>query len=415
MLQRLARSQEQTVWFSLWDKVWDGDNLDQAILKVILNDGSAGVDGQTTQQLSQDWISEREQLKAQLRQGQYQPQPARRVWIPKPGTQEQRPLGVPCVGDRVVETALLHVLEPIFERDFAAQSYGFRPGRSCLHALERVESLLQSGHTWIVDVDLKSYFDTIPQDRLLELVQKRVQDGRILELLKAYLRAGIMEAGQDWQPTERGTPQGSVISPLLSNIYLNPLDHLMARQGYEMIRYADDLVACCRSEAQAQQALATLTAWVGQAGLKLHPTKTRIVNAALKGGFDFLGYHFERYQEGRGMKWPRQKSQKKLRDRLRELLPRGRSGSVSQILGEIKTILKGWYGYFKYSHPSAMQRVDEWVRERIRHILRRRQKRQGMVKGRERVEYPNRWFAEQGLFSLKNAQAQWMQSLAGTH
>lgn len=410
MLQRRAQSQEQTVWFSLWDKVWNGDNLSQAIMKVILNAGSAGVDGQSTQQLSQDWTAEQEQLQAQLRQGTYRPQPARRVWIPKPGTTEQRPLGIPCVRDRVVETALLHVLEPIFERDFAAQSYGFRPGRSCLHALERVESLLQSGYTWIVDVDLKSYFDTIPQDRLMALVQKRVQDGKVLGLLQAYLRAGILEAGEHWQPTEQGTPQGSVISPLLSNIYLNPLDHQMAQQGYEMVRYADDLVVCCSSEAQANQALATLSAWVGQAGLKLHPTKTRIVNATHKGGFDFLGYHFERYQGGSGMKWPRQKSQKKLRERLRERLGRGRSGSVSHIIAQINPILKGWYGYFKFSLPSAMLRVDEWVRERIRHILRRRHKRHGMVKGRERTEYPLHWFVERGLFSLKRAQACWLQS-----
>jgi RNA-directed DNA polymerase len=415
MLQRLAQSQEHTVWFSLWDKVWKQDNLSQAILKVILKAGSAGVDGQTTQQWSQDWTAEQEQLQAQLQQGTYRPQPARRVWIPKPGTSEQRPLGIPCVRDRVVETALLHVLEPIFERDFAAQSYGFRPGRSCLHALERVESLLQSGHTWIVDVDLKSYFDTIPQDRLMALVQRRVQDGKVLGLLQAYLQAGILEAGQNWQPTEQGTPQGSVISPLLSNIYLNPLDHQMAQQGYEMVRYADDLVVCCPSEAQAHQALATLSAWVSQAGLKLHPTKTRIVNAARKGGFDFLGYHFERYQEGSGAKWPRPKSQKKLRDRLREHLARGRSGSVSQIIAEINPILKGWYGYFKFSLPSAMLRVDEWVRERIRHILRRRHKRRGMVKGRERTEYPIHWFAERGLFSLKLTQALWLQSLTGTH
>lgn len=416
MLQRLAQSQEQTVWYSLWDKVWAGDNLDQAILKVIVNGGSAGVDGQTTQQLSEQWTEQRDQLQAQLRQGSYQPQPARRVWIPKPGSpNESRPLGIPCVRDRAVERALVHVLEPIFERDFAAHSYGFRPGRGCLQALERVEHLLQQGYTWIVDVDLKSYFDTIPQDRLMALVQQRIQDGKVLNLLQAYLQAGIMESGKGWQPTEQGTPQGAVLSPLLSNIYLNPLDHYMAQLGYEMIRYADDLVVCCQSEAQAQQALAHLSAWVSQAGLQLHPTKTRLVNAARKGGFDFLGYHFERYQEGKGSKWPRPKSQKKLRDRLREHLKRNRSGSVSQIAAEINPILKGWFGYFKYSLPSAMIRVDEWVRERIRHILRRRQKRRGMVKGRERTEYPIRWFVEQGLFSLKNAQARWLQSLVGTH
>jgi RNA-directed DNA polymerase len=159
MLNRLADSQEQTVWFSLWDKVWHSDNLSQAMLEVILNGGSAGVDGQTTGQIRENWTKELERLQGELRQDQYHPQPARRVWIPKPGTKEQRPLGVPVVRDRVVQAALRHVLEPIFERDFAEQSYGFRPGRNCLDALQRVEELLTNGYTWVVDVDLKSYLD----------------------------------------------------------------------------------------------------------------------------------------------------------------------------------------------------------------------------------------------------------------
>jgi len=415
MLKRLVESQEQTVWYSLWDKVWQTDNLDQAILGVILNRGSAGVDGQTTGQLKADWSQQRGQLQQELRGGHYRPHPARRAWIPKLGSTELRPLGIPAVRDRVVQTALLAVLEPIFERDFAEQSYGFRPGRGCLQALARVESLLQGGHTWIVDADLKAYFDTIPHDRLMALVQQRVADGKVLELLERYLAAGVLASGKDWQPSEQGTPQGAVISPLLANLYLNPLDHAMAGQGYEMVRYADDFVVCVRTEAEARTALAEIGHWVQAAGLTLHPDKTRIVNAADKGGFDFLGYHFEQYRAGGGKKWPRQKSQQKLRERLRSQLPRGRSGSLRQIVAELNPILRGWYGYFKYSLPSAMQRVDEWVRERMRHIIRRRHKRQGMVRGRERTEYPNPWFAAQGLFSLKNTQAQWLQSLKGNH
>jgi len=415
MLKRLETSQEQTVWFSLWDKVWQSDNLDQAILGVILNRGSAGVDGQTTEQLKRDWTPQRDQLQQELRGGSYRPHPARRVWIPKLGSAELRPLGIPAVRDRVVQTALRAVLEPIFERDFAEQSYGFRPGRGCLQALERVESLLQSGHTWIVDADLKAYFDTIPHDRLLALVRERIADGKVLRLLEQYLAAGVMENGKDWQPSEQGTPQGAVISPLLANLYLNPLDHEMAGKGYQMIRYADDFVVCCRTEAEAQAALTEIGGWVQAAGLTLHPAKTRIVNAAERGGFDFLGYHFEQYRAGGGKKWPRQKSQFKLRESLREKLRRGRSGSIRQIVAELNPTLRGWYGYFQYSLPSAMARVDEWVRERIRHIIRRRHKRRGMVKGRERTEYPVAWFAAQGLFSLKNAHAQWLQSQTGNH
>jgi len=410
MLKRLETSQEQTVWYSLWDKVWQPDNLAQAVLGVIVNRGSAGVDGQTTQQLSMDWTRQQEQLQEELRSGRYRPQPARRAWIPKLGSAELRPLGIPAVRDRVVQTALRAVMEPIFEREFAEQSYGFRPGRGSLQALQRVESLLQSGHTWVVDADLKSYFDTIPHQPLLQLIGQRVKDGKVMELLERYLKAGVMASAKEWQPSQQGTPQGAVISPLLANVYLNPLDQEMARKGYQMVRYADDFVVCARTEAEADRALAEIAQWVKTAGLTLHPAKTRIVNAADKGGFDFLGYHFEQYRQGGGKKWPRQKSRQKLRENLRAKLSRGRSGSIPQIVAELNPTLQGWYGYFKYSLPSAMQRVDEWVRERTRHIIRRRHKRHGMVKGRERTEYPNAWFAAQGLFSLKAAQAQWLQS-----
>jgi RNA-directed DNA polymerase len=415
MLERLAQSQEQTVWFSLWDKVWNQDNLDQSILKVILNKGGAGIDHYTTERLKAEWPEQRDRLQEELKSGRYRPQPARRAWIPKLGSAELRPLGIPAVTDRVVQTALRAVLEPIFERDFAEQSYGFRPGRSARDALGRVETLLQSGYTWIVDADLKAYFDTIPHERLMALVRGRIADGKVLRLLEQYLKAGVMDSLKGWQPTEEGTPQGAVISPLLANLYLNPLDQQMARKGWEMARYADDFVVCARTEAEAKAALAEIAAWAQEAGLKLHPTKTRIVNAAVKGGFDFLGYHFEQYTPAGGKKWPREKSQFKLRENLRTKLSRSRPGRVAQMISEVNRTLRGWYGYFKWSQPSAMQRVDEWTRERIRHILRRRHKRRGMVRGRERTEYPIQWFAEQGLFSLKTAQAQWLQSLAGTH
>jgi RNA-directed DNA polymerase len=415
MLERLVQSQEQTVWYSLWDKVWNQANLDQAIFKVILNRGGAGVDGYTTEQLKVQWQQQGEQLQGELRGGTYQPKPARRAWIPKLGSTELRPLGIPAVRDRVVQTALRAVLEPIFEREFAEQSYGFRPKRGALNALERVESLLRSGYIWIVDADLKSYFDTIPHERLMQLVKQKIADGKVLRMLEQYLQAGVMDSHKGWQATEQGTPQGAVISPLLANLYLNPLDHQMARQGWEMVRYADDFVVCARTEAEAQGALAQIAAWVQEAGLRLHPTKTRIVNAAVKGGFDFLGYHFEQYESDGGKKWPREKSRFKLRENLRQKLGRSRPGSVPQIATEINRTLQGWFKYFRWSQPTALRDVDQWTRERIRHILRRRNKRHGMVRGRERTEYPLHWFAEQGLFSLTTAQAHWLQSPAGTH
>jgi RNA-directed DNA polymerase len=213
----------------------------------------------------------------------------------------------------------------------------------------------------------------------------------------------------------RVKPRSAQKRPGEGNIYLNPLDHKMAQEGYEMVRYADDAVVCCRTATEAQKALAEIAAWTELAGLKLHPTKTRIVSAVGKGGFDFLGYHFERYQSGSGMKWPRDKSRKKLRDKLREKLRRGRSGSIADIIIEINPILKGWFGYFKFSVPSAMRDADQWVRDRIRQIVRRRHKHRGIVKGRERIEYPNRWFETQGFYSLEKAQAKWIQSPTGHH
>ncbi len=415
MLKRLADSQEQTVWYSLWDKVCRPENLDAAILKVILNQGAAGVDGYTTEQLKTEWARQRDQLRQELNGGTYRPKPARRAWIPKLGNAELRPLGIPAVRDRVVQTALRAVLEPILEREFAAHSHGFRPQHSAIDALQQVESLLQAGYHWVVDADLKQYFDTIPHKRMLELIKQRIADGRVLELLEQYLKAGVMESHKGWTPTTEGTPQGAVISPLLANLYLNPLDHHMVKKGYQMVRYADDFVVCARSESEAQAALAEIAAWVQETGLRLHPAKTRIVNAAERGGFDFLGYHFEQYRQGGGKKWPRQKSQFKLREKLREKLPRRRGDSMTAMMADVNKTLRGWYGYFKYSLPSAMQRVDEWTRDRIRHILRRRHRRRGLVRGRERTEYPIAWFVKQGLFSLKTAQAQWLQSLAGNH
>lgn len=410
MLQRLEQSQAQTVWFSLWDKVWAENNLHQGCLEVIMKRGSGGVDGQSTQQFQAEWGEQISRLQEELRRGHYRPLPVKRVWIDKLGSTEKRPLGVPAVRDRVVQAALRHVLEPIFERDFAAQSYGFRPGKSAQQALQRVEELLRNGHCWIVDADLKSYFDTIPQERMLAKVKRRVADGRIIELLEAYLRAGVMESGKGWQPTEAGTPQGAVISPMLANLYLNDLDHQMAQSGMEMVRYADDFVVLCRNEAEAQAALAKIQGWVEEAGLNLHPTKTRVVNAAEPGGFDFLGYHFERYRDGSGKKWPRKKSLLKLRQTIREKTGRLRSQSLETIITEINPTLKGWYAYFRASLPTALEAVDGWVRRRLRSIVRFRRGRRGISKGRENAELTNQWFAARGLFSLAEAQRRSLQS-----
>ena len=396
MLTRLTSGESaDRVWFRLWDKTYAPANLQSAFHKVWRNSGSAGADGQTVRHFERAAEAELARLHAQLRAGTYRPQPVRRAWIAKPGSRDQRPLGIPAVRDRIVQGALRHVLEPIFETDFAEHSYGFRPGRGAKDARRRVDTLLKADHAWVVDADLKSYFDTLPHDRLLALVQTRVADGRVLALVESFLRAGVLEEAKGWQPTERGTPQGGVISPLLANLYLNPLDQQMAQAGYELVRYADDFVILCHTEAEARAALAAVTAWVNEAGLTLHPDKTRVVDATQRGGFDFLGYHFER-----GMKWPRTKSLLKLKDRLRAKTSRLDGRSLAAIVTDVNRTLRGWYQYFQHSKANVFPTVDGFVRRRLRSLLQWRTDGRGNGKGKAHHRWPNEWFAQRGLLCL---------------
>jgi RNA-directed DNA polymerase len=396
MLATLERGITGGKWHSLIDKVWEEGNLQSAGWAVIGKDGSAGVDGQSCQALEAHLSEIISSLSRQLREDRYVPQAVKRVWIPKPGTVERRPLGVPVVRDRVVQTALLYVMEPIFEREFSEHSYGFRPERSAQQAVDRVERLLQEGYNWIVDADLKGYFDSIPQGKLLDRVAEKVADGRVLRLLRAYLEQGVMDTAKGWQPTEQGTPQGAVISPLLANIYLNPLDHQMAAAGWEMTRYADDFIVQCRSRAQAQAALEQLKDWVKAAGLSLHPQKTRIVDASQSGGFDFLGWHFER-----GWKWPRQKSEQRLRESMRQHTRRTDGRAMVQIISSLNRRLKGWANYFHGGNGDVYNRLDQWIRMRLRSVQRKRDRRKGHGRGQDHNRYPNAYWAELGLISLK--------------
>jgi RNA-directed DNA polymerase len=398
MLRALETGSEGDKWFRLIDKVWSQGNLQRALARVIENGGSAGIDGRSVKRVEQEAGEEMSVLERQLREDRYRPEPVKRVWIEKLGSAEKRPLGIPTVRDRVVQTALRHVIEPIFERDFAPQSYGFRPGRGCKDALRRVDQLLREGRVWVVDADLKSYFDTIPHGALMKRVSEKIADGRVLKLIESYLKAGVMEIGQKWQPTEGGTPQGAVISPLLANIYLDPLDWEMAGRGAEMVRYADDFVVLCHSEEEARRALEQIQAFAHAQGLTLHPEKTRIVDASQKGGFDFLGYHFER-----GMKWPRKKSLGKLKERLWEKTRRTEGRQLSAICADLNRTLRGWYEYFKHSKANVFGPLDGYVRGRLRGILRKREGGQGLGKGRDHQRWPNAYFHAQGLFSLRTA------------
>jgi len=405
MLTALEQGVKGGKWFSLMDKVTDPKTLWRGFEQVKANQGAAGVDRQSVEDFQRNLIQNLKQLSEQLRDGRFQPQPVRRVWIPKPGSTEKRPLGIPTVRDRVVQAALRMVLEPIFERDFAEQSYGFRPNRGCKDALRRVDDLLKQGYTWIVDADLKSYFDTIAQDRLIERMEEKVSDGRVIGLVEQYLQQPVMDSGKSWTP-EAGTPQGAVLSPLLSNIYLDPLDRAMAAAGIEMVRYADDFVILSRSQWEAEHALEQVRQWTGQAGLVLHPVKTRIVDATQPGGFDFLGYHFER-----GQRWPREKSLRKFRNTIRVKTRRTHGHSLKVIVEDLNRTLKGWFGYFKHSDPATFPTEDQWVRGRLRSILRQRSGLQGRGRGWDHRRWPNAFFARQGLFSLKHAHAIACQSL----
>jgi len=400
----LERGVKGGSWFSLIDKVYDPRNLASAYRKVKQNRGSAGVDHVTIGQFTEHLDRNLEILTASLQDGSYRPQAIRRVWIPKPGSSEKRPLGIPTVRDRVVQGALRNVLEPIFEREFAAHSYGFRPGRSTKDALRRVSALLEAGYTHVVDADLRSYYDTIPRQGLMARIEAKVSDGRVLDLIRAFLDQEVMSGLEHWLP-EEGTPQGAVISPLLSNIYLDPLDHEMADEGYEMVRYADDFIVLCRSREEAEQALARVETWTARAGLQLHPDKTRIVDAAQPGGFDFLGYHFER-----GYRWPSKKSLSKHKAKIRWHTRRTNGHSLQEIIRRVNSTSQGWFEYFKHSHRTTFAPLDQWIRMRLRSILRHRQGKRGRGRGLDHHRWPNAFFAEHGLFSHVTAYAQARQS-----
>ena len=399
MLTTLETGVRGGKWYCLMDKVLKTDNLLAAFAKVKANGGAAGVDRVTVKAFANRLDKNLAWLDEHLRAGPYRPSPVRRVHIPKPGGSRKRPLGIPAVRDRVVQGALRHVLEPIFERDFAPHSYGFRPGRGCKDALREVVGLLDAGNTWVVDADIQGYFDSIPHEPLIARVREKVTDRSVLGLLEAFLTQGVIEDLAEWTP-EAGVPQGGVISPLLANIYLDPLDHLLAERGLAMIRYADDFVVLCRDEATARTALALIQDWTGANGLRLHPDKTCLVDATKHGGFDFLGYHFER-----GYKWPRDKSQKKLKDAVRAKTKRCNAHSLERIIDTLNPLLRGWFEYFKHGHKYTYPNVDSWVRMRLRSILRNRRKRKGRGRGSDHQRWPNAYFAEHGLYSLATAHA----------
>lgn len=405
MLTALEEGVKGGKWFSLIDKVYSKRTLRAAFTKVKANKGAPGVDRTTIGMFEVELEKNLEHLRQQLREGSYRPQAIRRKYIPKVGKRrEQRPLGIPTVRDRVVQTALRSVLEPIFEKEFAANSFGFRPQKGCKDALKQVQDLLHEGYSFVVDADLQNFFDTISHKRLIVEVRQRIADNRILKLIELFLKQEVMYGVERWTP-ETGSPQGAVISPLLSNIYLNELDHLMAEHGFKMVRYADDLVILCKTAEEAKRAFELLGRWVNNAALGLHPTKTRIVDVS-RGGFDFLGYHFIYH-----LRLVSDKSINRIKEKLRDKTRRSRGDSIDTIIKDVNKSLKGWFEYFKHSRPSSFRSIDGWLRVRLRSILRKQNKlRSGGWAGENNIRWPNSFFAERGLFFLVDARAAASQS-----
>jgi len=402
MLKALETGVRGGKWHSLYDKVYGLSNLKAAWKQVKANQGGGGVDGMSIADFDKDAHSRLEKLSETLRTNTYKPLPVRRTYIPKLGSQETRPLGIPTVLDRIVQTALRNVIEPIFEHEFDPCSYGFRPQLGCQGALGEIERLLAAGYVHVVDVDVRKYFDTIPHQGLMSEVAKRIADGRVLDLIEAYLYQGVLEEMKLWMP-EKGTPQGAVISPLLANVYLHPIDVAMRAAGFTLVRYADDMVVLCRTREEAEAGLVKLGELIEARGLQLHPVKTRIAHLMDRPGFQFLGYVFyDKYRD------PRPSSKDKLGATIRVKTKRTNGNSFKDIIPSLNASLRGWYRYFQFcsANSRAWQEIDAWVRFRLRAILDKRRKggrsnRRG--RGHAHFRWPNAYFTEHGLFSLVSA------------
>jgi len=395
MLAALGNGVKGSKWFSLIDKVYRLSTLRAAWERVKANRGTAGIDKQSIEAFGAKAELYLNELATALEQGSYRPQAVKRVEIDK-GAGKKRPLGIPTVKDRIVQTAVKLVIEPIFENMFLEMSYGFRSGRGCKDALREVDKWLKEGFVYVVDADIKAYFDSISHELLLKIIEEYISDGRLLDILASWLKQDIVKGTERWTPVG-GTPQGAVISPLLANLFLHPLDEKMTELGYRMVRYADDFVILCQSAEQAQAGLEEVKVWVEANGLTLHPDKTHVGNCMMEGqGFEFLGYRFEA-----GKRWVRKKSLKAFKDKIREKTKRSRGDSIACIISDLAPMIRGWYGYFKHACRCVFPALDGFIRRRLRAILRKQEKRPGFGKCHaDHKRWPNAFFAKLGLFTM---------------
>jgi RNA-directed DNA polymerase len=367
-------------WYSLYDKVYVPANLERAWERVRSNKGTGGVDRQSIAEFEREKEKHLRKIHRLLREKRYKPLSLRRVYIPK-GNGERRPLGIPTIRDRVVQQALLNILEPIFEPTFHEQSYGFRANRSTHTAIEQVVKSLQEGKDWVLEIDIRKYFDAVNEE---------VSDGSVLRLIRLFLESGVMENGVR-QATEEGTPHGGVISPLLANIYLNRFDWEMAKRGHDTVRYADDAVVLCASREEAERALADVRKMLeGKLRLQLHPEKTRILYHG-EGSFDLLGFLVHRLYL-----WPRAKTLMRFKENVRFATRRQQGRNVQEVISLLNPLLRGFGNYYRRANVKGLfARLDEWIRMRVRCFM---EKKRAVMDQNQRL--PTALLEKMGLISL---------------
>lgn len=357
-------STKKRKWYSLIDKIWAYSNLEQAFYDVKKNRGAHGVDNVTIKEYELELEHNLRVLQQSLRDKTYRAKPVRRVYIPKAdGT--QRPLGIPTVGDRVLQAAVKRKLEPIYEEKFLPCSFGFRPNRSAHMAIEKIRKDLLDGYTFVIDADIKTYFDSIPHEKLIELIRGEMVDSSVLALIEQFLTSGVLENGLVYE-NHRGSPQGGVISPLLANIYLHPLDEMMSERGHRITRYADDFVICCKSQKGAERVLKSVKKLLeGELGLVVHPTKTTIVDN-LSEPFTFLGYTFK----GGYFHTPSDKAIKKFKEKVKVITRKNQTVDLGELIKHrLNPVIRGWGRYFGIGFcKSLFKQLDSWIRRRLRMV-----------------------------------------------